>query len=219
MVRGLIGLAKLLAGTILISGLTLYFTWTVVHTYADKLLGQFGVETGGLKLTDLMTSMSDDVSRLTGGKGADGRTGEAAGSAAPGSGTAGAGGASPSPTPGPDAQAVFGQSGSSLGGAQAGTGGQTGGALGAGAGIAGNQAGGVVLSPEELQKKKGQLSEADKVKIFSLLTSLPSDDLQKLSRIVEDGVTEQEMTEIKQLVESRLKPNDYNQLMTILSKY
>ncbi len=77
----------------------------------------------------------------------------------------------------------------------------------------------VVVSSEEVTKKKEQLSEADKAKIFSLMVSrVPQDDMQTISKLMEDGITSAELKEIEQLLQKSLKPDEYKQLLDLIQK-
>lgn len=78
----------------------------------------------------------------------------------------------------------------------------------------------VMLSVEDLQKLKETISSEDKMKIFTLLTSrLPQNEIQEISQLVENGVTEEKLARIQSIIEQYLKPNEYQQLFEILDKY
>lgn len=75
----------------------------------------------------------------------------------------------------------------------------------------------VVVSSEEFTKKKEQLSEGNKAKIFSLLVSRVSqEEMQKISVILEDGITAAELKELEELLQRRLKPEEYQQLQSLI---
>lgn len=77
----------------------------------------------------------------------------------------------------------------------------------------------VVVSSEEVTKKKEQLSEADKAKIFSLMVSrVPQEDMQTISKLMEDGITASELKEIERLLQKSLKSDEYKQLMDLIQK-
>ncbi|MBU7318844.1 hypothetical protein [Paenibacillus oleatilyticus] len=77
----------------------------------------------------------------------------------------------------------------------------------------------VVVSSEEVTKKKEQLSEADKAKIFSLMVSrVPQEDMQTISKLMEDGITAGELKEIERLLQKSLKSDEYKQLMDLIQK-
>ncbi|MEK8128968.1 hypothetical protein WMW72_13775 [Paenibacillus filicis] len=75
----------------------------------------------------------------------------------------------------------------------------------------------VVVSSEDFTKKKEQLSEQAKGKIFSMLVSrVPQEDMQKLSLLMEDGLTASEMKEAEEILQKHLKPEEYRDLLAIL---
>ncbi|MCM3271762.1 hypothetical protein [Paenibacillus elgii] len=77
----------------------------------------------------------------------------------------------------------------------------------------------IVVSSEEVTKKKEQLSEADKAKIFSLMVSrVPQEDMQTISKLMEDGITAGELKEIERLLQKSLKSDEYKQLMDLIQK-
>ncbi|GIP35996.1 hypothetical protein [Paenibacillus sp. J2TS4] len=204
MTKFIIGLSRTLLIAALASGFTLYFTWTIVHTYVDKLIASFNLPIDGslVQFSDLIGSVAGDLDSMT--SGTDSRREEANGPVPNQRGAADSEDASTRQDDGAagsdnEALPVFGQSGS----------GQE------------TQAGkrNVIISPDDLSIKKDQLNEEDKKKIFSYMASLPPEDLQKISVMMEGGITEEEMTEIQKIVEKTLKPEEYNQLMDILQKY
>jgi hypothetical protein len=78
----------------------------------------------------------------------------------------------------------------------------------------------LVMSAEQFTKKKDQISEVDKVKIFTLLaTRLPQSEFQQISTYVEDGVTEQEWLDIQSIVEQYVNPEEYKELQDLLDQY
>ncbi|MED4600570.1 hypothetical protein P9314_07610 [Paenibacillus validus] len=89
-------------------------------------------------------------------------------------------------------------------------------------GVSGDESGAaedrkVVVSSEEFTKKKEQLSEADKAKVFSLLVSrIPQQDMQTISQLMEDGLTAAEIKELEQLLQKHLKPEEYRDLLALI---
>jgi hypothetical protein len=78
----------------------------------------------------------------------------------------------------------------------------------------------LVMTAEQFAKKKDQLSETDKMKIFTLLaTRLPEAEFQKISKYVEDGVTTEEWLAIQALIEKYVKPGEYKELQDLLARY
>jgi hypothetical protein len=79
------------------------------------------------------------------------------------------------------------------------------------------ESGKVVVSSEEFTKKKEQLSNDDKNKIFKLLmTRIPQAEIQNISRMMEDGITASELKDIEQLLQSYLKKEEYSQLLGMI---
>lgn len=78
----------------------------------------------------------------------------------------------------------------------------------------------IVMSPEELQQKKDQMGDADKMEVFSILTTkLPQEEVQKISLFIENGITEQELEEVKTILAKYLKDDEYEKLLNILQKH
>jgi len=78
----------------------------------------------------------------------------------------------------------------------------------------------VVISSEDVAKKKDAISNEDKMKLFALLANrLPQSEMQHISKIAEDGITASEIKELERIVSTYLKPEEYAQLMEILHKY
>lgn len=85
------------------------------------------------------------------------------------------------------------------------------------AGIDGSE---TAMTTEELTEVKNQMSDEDKEQLFALLmTKLPQDSWQTISQYVENGLTEQELTSIQQIMAQHLDKEEYEQMMAILKKY
>jgi hypothetical protein len=77
--------------------------------------------------------------------------------------------------------------------------------------------GGLVMSAEEFNEKRKNLSEEDKVEIFTiLLNHVPQEELQRLSVLVEDGITAEEAVVITEVMEDYLGPAEMERLIAIL---
>lgn len=74
----------------------------------------------------------------------------------------------------------------------------------------------LVMSADDLAKKKDQLSAEDKQRILSILAKLPADEMQKISLWMEEGITEDELKQMEELVQKRLKPEEMAQLTALL---
>lgn len=173
------------------------------------------------------TGASDPGASGTSPQGTGSTGASASGTGSSGAGTAGGTGsgspAAPSAkdgtpadkNPPEDAIAVFGhQSGQPDTGAGSASGSGSGGSGAAGAADADRR---VVVSGEDFTKKKEQLSDEDKNKIFNLLvTRIPQDEMQRISRLMEDGITASELKEIEQVLQKYLKQDEYNQLLGMI---
>lgn len=78
--------------------------------------------------------------------------------------------------------------------------------------------GALVMSAEEFNEKRKNLSESDKIEIFTiLLNHVPQDELQVLSELLEDGITAEEAGLIMDVMEGYLGPKEMDRLLTILN--
>lgn len=77
----------------------------------------------------------------------------------------------------------------------------------------------VVLDREALGKLKDGISTEDKMTIFNIIsTKVPEDDIQKISILIENGVTAEGLEQIQEILQNRLEPQEYQELMGILAK-
>lgn len=75
----------------------------------------------------------------------------------------------------------------------------------------------IVVSGEDFTKRKEQLSSENKAKIFSMLTTrVPEAEIQKISMLMEDGLTAAELKEVEQILQKYLKPDEYAQLLAMV---
>jgi len=78
----------------------------------------------------------------------------------------------------------------------------------------------VTLTPEEIEAAKDTVSVEDKDRMLELLmTKLPADSWQTFSTYLEDGLTDQELIDIQQIMAQHLDDAEYEELMLILKKY
>lgn len=76
------------------------------------------------------------------------------------------------------------------------------------------------VTTDDLTEVKEQMTDADKETLFGLLMSkLPQESMQLISGYVEDGLTEQELTSVQQIMAQHLDKAEYEQMMNILKKY
>ncbi|MCR8658513.1 hypothetical protein [Paenibacillus endoradicis] len=78
----------------------------------------------------------------------------------------------------------------------------------------------VAMTPEEVKAAKDTVSVKDKDRMLELLmTKLPADSWQTFSTYLEDGLTDQELLDIQQIMAQHLDDAEYEELMIILKKY
>ncbi|WP_409343652.1 hypothetical protein [Paenibacillus sp. MBLB4367] len=78
----------------------------------------------------------------------------------------------------------------------------------------------LVMTADQFNQKRELLSDADKMRIFTLLlTRLPETELQRFSQMVEDGISSNDINELDTSIQKYLKPGEYDELMDILKKY
>ncbi|MCU6711023.1 hypothetical protein M6D81_20205 [Paenibacillus sp. J5C_2022] len=76
------------------------------------------------------------------------------------------------------------------------------------------------LTTEELENVKNAISEEDKFRLFEILsTKLPQETWQIISNYVEEGLSEEELLSIQQLMAQHLDKEEYDEMMEILKKY
>lgn len=76
------------------------------------------------------------------------------------------------------------------------------------------------VTTDELEAAKAEMSEEDKELLFDLLMSkLPEEAWLQISGYMEEGLTEQELTSVEQIMAQHLDTEEYGQMMEILKKY
>lgn len=76
----------------------------------------------------------------------------------------------------------------------------------------------LVMTPEEWTKNKDQLPQDAKNEIFStLMKKLPQEDWQRISVLMEDGLTSTELTEVEQILAKHLNDEEYKQMKEMLT--
>ncbi|MBD2847993.1 hypothetical protein IDH44_22585 [Paenibacillus sp. IB182496] len=76
------------------------------------------------------------------------------------------------------------------------------------------------MTEEELSEVKNELSASDRDQLFSLLIGeLPQSAWQEISTYMEDGLTDEELQNVQQIVARYLDEAAYEELMGILKKY
>jgi len=75
------------------------------------------------------------------------------------------------------------------------------------------------ITPDEISASKDSLEQEEKERMFELIMGkLPPDSWQVFSSAMEDGLTEEELLEIQQLMALHLSKEEYNELMDLLKK-
>jgi hypothetical protein len=78
----------------------------------------------------------------------------------------------------------------------------------------------LVMSAQEFNEKRKKLTNKDKSEIFSILiTKLPQKELQKMSLLLEDGITEEELNDLEGVMDAYLGQKEVAKLLAILNKY
>lgn len=78
----------------------------------------------------------------------------------------------------------------------------------------------IVITLEEFNKTKDLLSDEDKMSVFSIVVSkIPPKEIQKLSLLMEDGITQEELDEIEKIIGIYLNEDEYDQMLAILNSY
>ncbi|WP_282938648.1 hypothetical protein [Paenibacillus sp. RC67] len=243
--KGIQWLLKLVLSALITSTVCIASTFWAVSTYADMLLeqynlksavsatpnwsqfvGQMSKQMAGLfapnsvapsqrKVASTATKSNSPVDVPASGSVADG--GSTSSTASNGSGTTDGnssdtsssstkGGGSTTKKPPEDAIAVFGQQSGQASTDKSGSGIP---------GVEDNKK--IVVSSEEFTKKKEQLSNEEKNKIFNMLvTRVPQNEMQTISSLMEDGITAGELKQIESILQKYLKPDEYAQLLAMI---
>lgn len=214
-------LGKVVISSVLITSITMFTTWYVVNMYVEDIFRQYQIPALGKKIQfgEFAARLADDlniVMRRDGGK-----------QAAPAESPA----PTPTPTqpvPSPSPSASVPSSGSTDPlSSDAGNGASQGvkdddavAVMGRVSNDADEQKKEVVMSTEDFAKKKEALSSDDKMKIFSLVVAkLPQDEVQHLSVMLENGITNDEMKQVNDTLKKYLNDTEFKQLTDILNKY
>lgn len=76
----------------------------------------------------------------------------------------------------------------------------------------------LVMTPEAISELKDNLPSEEKVNIFNILMSkLPQDEMQKISTAMEDGLTENEVKELQEVIAKYVDPEEYESIMKMLT--
>lgn len=76
----------------------------------------------------------------------------------------------------------------------------------------------LVMTPGDMSELKNSLPDEEKANIFNILmTKLPQEEMQKISAAMEDGLTENEVLELQQVIAKYVSPQEYEMLMKMLT--
>lgn len=77
----------------------------------------------------------------------------------------------------------------------------------------------VVITPEDLTEKREQIPDQAKEEVFNILMKkLEQSEMQKMTEAMEDGLTEEEMIEIEQILSKRLNKKEYAKIIDFLQQ-
>ncbi|MFF2483549.1 hypothetical protein [Paenibacillus sp. NPDC058071] len=226
-------LAKTVAAGLIISFLSIWTTGYIVNSYVETLLKQYN-----LPIEVQPMALSGVWGKLWGAKAADKpERGQPSDSEAIDKGSQGQGegvseGSDPASVDAFAEKAPITGIGGGGGSKAAGAGTEAGegivdenGSGGPGDGAAGGQAPSIdgtetAITTERLGQVKEEMTEADKEELFGLLMSkLPQEAWQTISLYMENGLTDEELTAVQQIMAQHLDKQQYEQMMNILKKY
>ncbi|WP_424767766.1 hypothetical protein [Paenibacillus sp. sgz302251] len=241
MLKKLGWLAKLIAAGLLLSFLSIWTTGYIVTSYVDTLLKQFNlpIEVKPMAMSGVWGKlwgadplMTTDIADKEGASEEEGAVTEGIGASSEEDSTTGV---AESPLTGaesgdqgepPLAVDAFGEIAEppltdiGIGGgvqADSGAASEEGGVQEGAVGGDGTE---TAMTTDELADVKNEMSDEDKERLFALLmTKLPQESWQTISEFVENGLSEQELTDIQQIMAQHLDKSEYEQMMDILKKY
>ncbi len=75
----------------------------------------------------------------------------------------------------------------------------------------------VIVTPDDLVRKKNDLPAGEKEEIFNILmTKLPQEKVQEITVAMENGLTEQELKQVEDIISKYLSDEEYAKLMKLL---
>jgi hypothetical protein len=78
----------------------------------------------------------------------------------------------------------------------------------------------LVMSLEDFSNKKEKMGQGDKMMVFTLLANrIPERELQQLTSYIENGINLEEMSKIEEIIHKYLKPQEVDQLLSIINRY
>ncbi|MHA0857541.1 hypothetical protein ACH8E3_11720 [Paenibacillus sp. CMAA1364] len=77
----------------------------------------------------------------------------------------------------------------------------------------------VIITPDEMVRKKDGLIDKDKEEIFTILmTKVPQDKIQEITVAMENGLTEQELKNVEAILSKYLNKDEYDKLLLLLKR-
>lgn len=77
-----------------------------------------------------------------------------------------------------------------------------------------------MVTPDDIDASKDSLSAEDKERMFELMMNkLPPESWHMFSSYIEDGLTEQELLQVQQVMAQHLSKDEYEELMELLTAY
>ncbi|UQZ34166.1 hypothetical protein C2I18_11880 [Paenibacillus sp. PK3_47] len=200
-------IAKYLLGVCLVavlaSGLSILTTAYVVNTYIHSVLASFDIklDTPGPGIGGFMKSLTGTATKVKEDTAASGEDQKAAPTAVTDTEEEDENTGAPVEEKVPeDALAVMGQ------------------ADAAEEQSSGGQEQQLVMTPGDMSDLKNSLPTDEKANIFNILmTKLPQEEMQKISTAMEDGLTENEVLELQQVIAKYVSDEEYNTLMKMLT--
>ncbi|WP_438348381.1 hypothetical protein ACP8HI_22675 [Paenibacillus sp. FA6] len=193
----LVWLCKVVLTVVLVSTLTVFTSGWVVNAYLKSMLASFNIQLPGqpIALVGMLQGMMGTAAKDTEDtKDSEEMTEKGGTSSEPGAVQA------PSDEEPPvDALPVMGQT------------------ITEEAAGAGQQDQQVVVTPDEMVRKKDGLIASDKEEIFNILmTKLPQEKIQEITVAMENGLTEQELAEVEKVLSEYLDKDEYAKLLSLL---
>lgn len=74
----------------------------------------------------------------------------------------------------------------------------------------------IVMTGEEFSRKKDELTEEQKMEIFSVISRMPQEEIQQISLWLEGGLTASELALAEELLRARLEPEEYEGLLELM---
>jgi len=75
----------------------------------------------------------------------------------------------------------------------------------------------IIMDRDAIVKLKDEISTEDKMKIFNIISAkVPESDIQTISKLLENGLTNEGLEQMQEILWNSLDPKEYQELMGIL---